>query len=219
MIVSRYQRPKTSPGTVAAAIAVNVGMVALIATSAPTIFVTPDAPFEGYAVPPEAPPPPPIPEKPKPEAKAATRDVLPTIPDKIVEVDVAPTNTVTGTDTLQPPPGPIGPATEGTGVIVDPPAPAPVLTDAAPDPRAQFQPDYPASERRAGTEGNVTVRVLIGTDGRVKAVELVRAAAPAFFEATKRQALSRWRFRPATRDGVAVESWRTMTLRFVLEDA
>lgn len=56
--------------------------------------------------------------------------------------------------------------------------------------------------------------MLIGTDGRVKQVERVSAASEAFWQATERQALSRWRFRPALRDGVAVESWRTMTVRF-----
>ena len=92
------------------------------------------------------------------------------------------------------------------------------MVDAAPDPRARFQPDYPASERRSGIEGVVVVRVLIGADGRVKAVQQVRAASDAFFEATRKQALARWRFTPATHDGVPVESWRTMTVRFRLEE-
>src|SRR3546814_20810836 len=83
----------------------------------------------------------------------------------------------------------------------------------------QFQPDDPRREERAGIEGIVTVRVLIGTDGRVKAVELVRGHSPAFFEATKKRALSKWRFKPATRGGVAEESWREMTVRFQLRDA
>jgi periplasmic protein TonB len=51
----------------------------------------------------------------------------------------------------------------------------------------------------------------------VKAVERVTAASDGLFEATRRQALSRWRFRPATRDGAAVESWKAMTVRFELD--
>jgi protein TonB len=50
----------------------------------------------------------------------------------------------------------------------------------------------------------------------VKALEAVRAAAPAFLEATRRQALVKWRFLPATRGGLPVESWREMTVRFEL---
>ncbi|KQX20865.1 MULTISPECIES: energy transducer TonB [unclassified Sphingomonas] len=87
-----------------------------------------------------------------------------------------------------------------------------------PSAMARFQPDYPSELVRAELEGTATVRVLIGTDGRVKAVELVSATHPGFFDATKRQALRYWRFRPATRDGIATESWRTMTVRFTLED-
>ncbi|OHT17736.1 Gram-negative bacterial tonB protein [Sphingomonas haloaromaticamans] len=70
---------------------------------------------------------------------------------------------------------------------------------------------------RQEIEGVVVVRVLIGADGRVKAVEQVSTTDPAFFEATKRQALRAWRFRPATRDGVAVESWRTMRVKFEMQ--
>jgi protein TonB len=67
-------------------------------------------------------------------------------------------------------------------------------------------------------EGFATVRVLIGTDGRVKQVEAVKASDPAFLDATRKQALAKWRFLPATRDGEAVESWREMTVRFQLPD-
>ena len=94
----------------------------------------------------------------------------------------------------------------------------PVFVTASIDPRAQarFQPDYPLNLIRAGIEGFATVRVLIGSDGRIRAVEMVNATDPAFFEATRNQALRYWRFTPATSDGIAVESWRTMTVRFKL---
>ena len=71
--------------------------------------------------------------------------------------------------------------------------------------------------RRDGLEGNVTVRVTIDARGRVTAIELVSASNPIFFEETRRQALRSWRFVPATRDGVAIESSQTMTVRFQLE--
>ena len=81
-----------------------------------------------------------------------------------------------------------------------------------------FQPDYPASEQRRGIEGVVKVRVLIGTHGRVKAVELVSTDSPGFFEETRRRALAKWRFKPATRGGVAEESWKVMTVRFQIRN-
>ncbi|MDZ3832095.1 MAG: TonB family protein [Sphingopyxis sp.] len=107
------------------------------------------------------------------------------------------------------------------GGVFDPPPPPPPLVLAKVDPRFArlFQPDYPAREQRAEMEGSVTVRVLIGTDGRVKAVEQLRSDSPGFFEATRRQALSKWRFKPATRGGVAEESWKEMTVRFEIRNA
>jgi len=113
------------------------------------------------------------------------------------------------------------PSATGTGSPVTVATPLPVLVNASVDPRyrADFQPDYPAFERNQGRDGIVVVRVLVGANGRVAAVEQVSATSDAFFDATKRRALSKWRFRPATRDGVAVESWREMTVRFNMEDS
>ena len=64
----------------------------------------------------------------------------------------------------------------------------------------------------------VKIRVLIGVDGRVKAAESVSATSDAFFEATRRQALSKWRFKPATRGGIPQESWKTMSVRFEIKN-
>jgi protein TonB len=117
-------------------------------------------------------------------------------------------------------PGPGLIAPKPDPIIETPPAPLPVLKLARPDPRyaASLQPEYPSSMIRAELEGAVTVRVLVGTDGRVKQVETVSASSGAFEEATRRHALRSWRFLPATRGGVAEESWREMTVRFRLPD-
>ena len=97
----------------------------------------------------------------------------------------------------------------------------PPLMGATQDPRylRDFQPEYPSSELRAQRDGQVRVRILIGADGRVKAVEQVSATSTAFFEVTKRQALGKWRFKPASRGGVPEESWKVMNVRFELENA
>lgn len=112
----------------------------------------------------------------------------------------------------------MGDATPGPLTTVEPAKPVAALVGATRDPRfvRDFQPDYPPSELREQRDGLVTVRVRIGADGRVKAVESLSATSPAFFEATRRQALGRWRFKPATRGGVAEESWQTLTVRFEL---
>lgn len=51
----------------------------------------------------------------------------------------------------------------------------------------------------------------------MNAAECVSAASEAFCRATRAQALARWRFRPATRDGVATAAVQTLTVRFTLQ--
>ena len=107
----------------------------------------------------------------------------------------------------------------GPTVVPDPPKPPLVFAELDPRFAGAFQPDYPASEQRREIEGKAKVRVLIGTDGRVKAVELVSTDSQGFFEETKRRALAKWRFKPATRGGVPEESWKVMTVRFEIKNA
>lgn len=82
-----------------------------------------------------------------------------------------------------------------------------------------LQPPYPASEERAQRGGSVRLRVTIGADGRVVAAQRISATSDAFWRATERQALSRWRFRPATVDGRPVEATREMTVTFRIDNA
>ncbi|MEY2926650.1 MAG: hypothetical protein RL367_1127, partial [Pseudomonadota bacterium] len=97
-----------------------------------------------------------------------------------------------------------------------PPAPSPILTSARVDARyaSTLQPEYPAAMVRQEIEGVAKVKVLIGVDGRVKDIVNLGSDNQAFFDATSKQALSKWRFKPATRDGVAVESWSVQTVKF-----
>jgi protein TonB len=94
--------------------------------------------------------------------------------------------------------------------------PLPIFKAAFRDPRfaRDFQPEYPVGKLRLEIEGSVTVKVLVGTDGRVRQVQIIRATDPDFARATEKQALKAWRFKPATRDGTAVEDWQTLTVRF-----
>ncbi|SBV34946.1 TonB-like protein [uncultured Sphingopyxis sp.] len=163
----------------------------------------------------------PKPPEPQPDPKPQTQP-----PQQRVTAPPSPLPPVAQDPPEAPPLPPyVPPAGTGSGpsVPLDPPVapPKPKLVLADIDPRFAdaFQPEYPAREQRGGIEGAAKVRVLIGTDGRVKAVELISADSPAFFEATKRRALARWRFKPATRGGVPEESWKVMTVRFEIENA
>jgi periplasmic protein TonB len=167
--------------------------------SHPLIDILPD-----NVPPPEVPPPP-------PEAKAERPPLRIDRPPAVVDLPTVPTIAL-------PPLPPVTPTIDavetGPAVPADPPVAPAKLIEATLDARSAAQPDYPQSLARQEIEGVAVVRVTIGADGRVRDVALVRADDPAFFEATRRHALRSWRFRPATRDGVPVESVRTMTVRF-----
>ena len=110
-------------------------------------------------------------------------------------------------------------ADAGSSLSRDIPDLPPVRVDALFDPRfaADQQPPYPTREHRAQRGGQVRIRVTIGADGRVKAVQRLSATSDAFWQATERHALNRWRFRPATIDGRPVESTKTLTITFQIE--
>ncbi|MFV0625233.1 TonB family protein [Sphingomonas sp. ac-8] len=211
------------PVSLGVALAINGGLLAamLLAGSVVTSIPQEDPALITTNVP--LPPDPPTVE---PEPVPAIEPIaapLPFVPKPVVPLPQPDQPRIASESLLPVAPPPAIPGTAGgtgTAAAAVPVTPAPVLVDAAPDPRFldAFQPDYPAAERRAERDGVVTVRVRIGADGRVGAVEPVRATSDAFLEATRRHALSRWRFRPATRDGVAVESWRVMTVRFEMAD-
>lgn len=102
------------------------------------------------------------------------------------------------------------------GPIVDPAPPEPVLRGAQFARGVALQPAYPSRLIRQELEGSCTIRVRIAPNGRVVEAIPVDATHPAFCEATERHALRRWRFEPATRDGVPVESWQQRIVQFRL---
>lgn len=211
-----------NPGSLGVAIGINAALIGGLLFAAPGIVPFAPKPADPPLITYEVPKPKPVPIEdpvtdPNPRPQPRLRAPLPPLPipqtDQGVTVDPSPyVPPVTGGDS-------VGTGT-GTGAV-DPPKPAPpLIVQPGIDPRyaADFQPGYPPSERRAEREGRVVVRVLIGVDGRVKQVERAEATSDAFYRATLDRALAKWRFRPGTRDGVPVESWKTMTLTFVLEN-
>jgi TonB family protein len=81
-------------------------------------------------------------------------------------------------------------------------------------------PAYPAIARRREQQGTVTVKVLVGADGSVERAEIADSSG---FDALDNAALetvrSRWRFVPARHDGLEVESWVLVPIRFALLEA
>jgi len=82
------------------------------------------------------------------------------------------------------------------------------------------RPAYPAIARRRGQQGTVTVRVLVGADGSVERAEVADSSGfDALDDAALETVRSRWRFVPARHDGLAVESWVLVPIRFALLEA
>lgn len=213
-----FEQKSASPTRFALVVAAHAGVLgAVMFAAGPEFTRIVRGPTEIFYVPPQKQPdePPPQPET---RRDTSVRPDPIVIPDRVID---------------PPPPPPVGPrpGTEiagntGTGISIpplqplDPPA-QPVRRNAEVDSRFAhlLQPQYPLAEQRAQRGGTVVIRVTIGTDGRVRSAERVSATSDAFWAAAERQALTRWRFRPATIDGRPVESTKVMTVHFRIEDA
>ena len=220
MYADRYAPPPINRGSLTLSLTICGGLLAA-ALASPTVVrhFTPDPILKVYPVPIDPPP------DPEPQAKPAPQQKVRPTPRPDPSKQLVPTDpetpfTIVPDAQPQLDPG-IGSGTGEGPAIVDPPKPPPpVLTQPGIDPRyaRDFQPGYPPAERRAGREGVVVVKVLIGVDGRVRDIQQVAAASDEFWRVTRDRALAHWRFKPGTRDGIPVEAWRTMTVRFVLND-
>ena len=79
-------------------------------------------------------------------------------------------------------------------------------------------PVYPEVARQAGEEGTVVVEAVVDATGAVAGTAVVRGRSPEL-DAAARAALEKWRFEPARRGGVTVESSVRVRIKFALEEA
>ena len=213
-----FEAKRSSPGSLAVVVALHAGVLGAVALVKGPEFVRPLFPPTKVTFVPLPEDPPQVPPEPQPIPEPR----LTVVPRAIPEIPPAPRNPVR--EVPRDPVGPLPPGDSATGTGTatppDPPIHVPVRREADFDPRfaANLRPPYPASEQRAQRSGTVRIRVTIGTDGRVRAAERVSATSDAFWAAAERQALTRWRFRPATLDGRPVESVKVLTLHFRIED-
>jgi periplasmic protein TonB len=199
----------------AGAIAVNTAalMLLLVPVSPPQILDTSDnrrTIFE-FIDPKKEPPPKPIEEvkveKPQPRN---TAPVAQPRPQPVADVPVM-----------------VADATEYVEPVVDPvPDPGPIAppVDTGPLESSQLQyasappPAYPRESLLAGDEGTVVLRVLVDIDGTPLSVEIKQSSGHRRLDdAARRQVLRKWRFRPAMRDGAAVQVYGIVPLTFSLD--
>jgi protein TonB len=156
------------------------------------------------ATPPQTPPPPNTPPPafvPPPEVPATVA-----APNAIAAVSVAPpTVAAPAAPTTQAAPSP-------------PPRAAPVTRTAAGVNVTQCdKPEYPVSSKRMEEEGTVTLRFLVGTDGKVIQSEIEKSSGFKRLDEAARAGLAKCQFRPAMTDGKPEQSWTTIKYLWRLE--
>jgi protein TonB len=222
------QQKSADPKGVVVAIAVNALVLGALILS--PVVVEPRKPTPGtttFDVPRIDPPPPDTPDIPIEPANPLQLPPIYTPPAPFPLPPVDAKGPTTTEDPAKPPPtfggtgtdigGGSGPDTKTPPKVetpIDPPVP--IFKAAQRDPKfaANFQPEYPQTMAAREIEGSVRIKVLVGSDGRVREAIILQASTSAFGDATVKQALRAWRFIPATRDGAPVEDWQILTVRF-----
>ena len=102
-----------------------------------------------------------------------------------------------------------------TGTIEDIVEPFNPGIEKLPVPVSAPAPLYPDIARRAGLEGSVYVKVLVGNDGKVRSAEIAKSTNELFNDAALESA-RRWTFTPAVMANRTVSVWMTLPFRFRL---
>jgi protein TonB len=85
---------------------------------------------------------------------------------------------------------------------------------ATPVPIDSPAPRYPPAALRRGESGTVVLRVHVGADGVPHAVDVVDSSRSRLLDRAAAEAVKRWRFRPAQRDGQAVSGQVQVPIAF-----
>ena len=175
----------------------------------------------GAAVLPDVPPPPP-PRTPTTTAQHTNPDAAPTRAADRIEPEVAVADRgvpIEGPPGVPGVPGGVGMPT--APVILPPPPPTnePRRTGGLiqrPQKTRDVAPVYPAIARMTGVRGTVVLEAVIGENGRVRNVRVLKSI-PLLDQAAI-DAVRQWQFTPTLLNGKPVEVVMTVTIEFELED-
>jgi TonB family protein len=108
------------------------------------------------------------------------------------------------------PPTPTPSVREGDIVVVGPGVTPPMVI-------YQEQPKYPPVAERMHATGLVEAEALIGIDGVVEELRITRVEGRDIgFEKATEEAINKWRYKPATKNGVRVRTWIKIRVPFEL---
>lgn len=150
---------------------------------------------------PPPPPPPPSKNLPPPPAYVPTADV--------------PTTAAPAANAI----AAVSAAPQPVAAPVTPPAPRgePVRTAAVVLASQCEKPVYPSASLRLEEEGTVSLRLLVGTDGRVVQAEIEKSSGFKRLDEAAKAGLSRCQFKPASVDGKAEQAWANMKYTWRIE--
>lgn len=195
--------------TLVAIVALHAGFFWLLSSGGMAVIYTPP-PSGEWVVPKDTPKPPPTPPifdigEPKTIRSVITMPPQPKTLEVETESDVIRSN---------------GPIDAPPAARTEPEVSGPVITQPAIDPRVGLsEPAYPASERRIGHTGTVTLAIEVLENGRVGQVRVeLSSGYEGLDDAAVRQA-KRWRLKPGMRDGVPVVMWKRIPVHFRLTDS
>ncbi len=86
--------------------------------------------------------------------------------------------------------------------------------DQAPLVMSTVDPLYPSVAKREGIQGKVTLWFIVTKEGKVVAPMVVKAEPPGVFNKSALKAILQWRFKPAFKDGNAVDATMVLPMKF-----
>jgi len=155
------------------------------------------------------------------EQEFPTPTPIPPTPTPTETPTPAPTDTPTPVPSATPtpvpptptpiPPTPTPSVREGEIVTPGPDVKPPVLIK-------QVTPVYPPLALRAKASGEVRLRALVGIDGSVEKIQILKVSRTGVgFEKSAENAVRQWRYRPATKKGIKVRMWIPIRIPFQTE--
>jgi TonB family protein len=89
--------------------------------------------------------------------------------------------------------------------------------DTTPKVLEAFPPLYPDDAKANGIEGKVVVQFVVDTDGYATEPEILEATPPDIFDDAALEAITQYRFQPATKDGMRVACIAKLAIGFAIE--